>query len=679
MGMNRVTVGAAVSLILAGCGGGGDGGSTSPTSVGPSGTSSTKSPVITLSASRTQINEVQTSRISWSVTDATSCTGGGSLSGTLSTNGTTLVSYSKGERTFEVKCTGSGGTSTKSVTVSGNPAFMDFAGAWYPATPDSLKDGYDGTIVGSFYNQVKIGNDNNYGIAVTGWGFKGWDSTSKETAKVNMALFEPQSNGLLRIATQKYISDPITNGGASVIIADVNKDQYQDIVLISHNETPIAPRASVVFFGSNNGTYSKRFTSDSLSAHDAQFLDDKVLTSVVTGHPRNAYYNFVNGDLNPSYTQNISYYNSNFLQLGNMSQTFISNKEGNKVLVTGGGCRHTTGACERTINTFSFDGNDITNTAPKQIVKPYLSTLAKYSSVNSSDGTGQTHVYRVWSLDLNKDGNKDVLSAQSMWHPESRTYPVALQVLINDGQNNLSDQSENLAQNLSTEKDKFDPSPSFIDIDNSGIETLFFANVAMNETTKHSNYVLLNDGTGKLHVALHDEFYAMTDSVLSIMKDKGYSFPVNNPDKSWQVPKFIVVPQQDGSVNFLAEVKTNHKNTNPDTGVSQNTHLFVNVQLNYNPAQDYSKQVVIKDRNYSKQMRTWAGDDEFLDKNAVPGTKIDGGQGTNKVIYSGVSSSYTVTKQNDGSYRVVSNTNNIDDTLIRMHNIVFSDKTITLE
>ncbi|NDA17116.1 MAG: hypothetical protein EBY99_05495, partial [Burkholderiaceae bacterium] len=241
------------------------------------------------------------------------------------------------------------------------------------------------------------------------------------------------------------------------------------------------------------------------------------------------------------------------------------------------------------------------------------------------DGKGQTHVYRVWSLDLNNDGNIDVLSAQSMWHQDSNTHPVGLQILINDGKNNLVDQTAKLNFVMDVDQETLDPSPSFIDIDNSGIPTLFFANMAMNTPSKHSNYMLLNDGTGRLHVALHDQFYNLTDRVYKILQGRGYKFPINNPSVNWQLPKFIVVPQKDGGVNFLAEIKTNFKNTNPETGLQQNTHLFVNVGLNYNATIDYIENVQVSDRNFSKKMRTWAGNDTFTDKNATIGATIDGG------------------------------------------------------
>jgi len=674
--MRNVSVAIIVSLVVAGCGGGGGGSSNTTASATAQ---ASKLPVITMSVSRSQINVTQSSLLTWSVTDATSCTGSKGLSGSLPLTGNKIITYVEGDQSLEISCTGNGGTSSKAVTVVGKQPALTFAGAWYPVASQSLSDDYDGTIVGSFINFVKIGQK--VGLALTGWGYKGWSSTSKETATVRLALFEPDSNGLMTLATDKYISDPNNYGGASVISTDVNKDSYQDIVLISHNETPILPNPSIVYYGSASGNFTKRTTSDRLSAHDARLITvdgkEKILTGVVTGHPRNAYYQFVNGDLNPTYTPSISYYNTNFLQLGNMSQTIVENKQGVKALVTGGGCRDATGFCNKSINTFAFDGYDISQQKPLQTITPYLSTLPRYVNVVSEDGAGQTHVYRVWSLDLNNDGNSDVLSAQSMWMANSDQFPVALQVLQNQGNNTFVDRTEVLNSEMSTNQNTLDPTPMFIDIDNSGIKTLFFNMQSMSNTNKHTNYVLLNDGTGKLYVALHREFETVVNDMFAMLTSQGYKFPISNPTLTWQMPKFIVVPQTDGSVNYLAEIRTTARNK--DNGMTQAVHLFINVPFSYNPKTDFVKNISVADRNNSNKIRTWAGDDTINDTNAVVGTRIDGGLGKNKVTYNGASTNYNVTKNNDGTYRVTSSANNIDDTLVRIHNIVFTDKTITLE
>ena len=680
MGMRKLTVGFAVSLVIAGCGGGG-GTDNSDKSVATAMQQSSKLPVITMNVSRSEINPAQSSILTWNVSDATSCTGSNAWSGSIALSGNKIISYIEGSQKFELSCSNSTGTSTRNITVNGKQPTLTFAGAWYPVATQSLKDGYDGSIVGSFYNLVKIGSQEKYGLVMTGWGFKGWNSNSKETATVKVALFEQDEKGLMNIATNKYISDSNSYGGASVITTDINKDSYQDIVLISHNETPILPNPSIILYGSAIGTFQKKITKDEVAAHDARLVTtggtEKIFTSVVNGHPRNAYYEFSNGYLNPTYTPSISYYNTNFTQFGNMSQTIVENKDGVRALVTAGGCKEPTGTCYKTINIFPFDGYDISQTHPNQSITPYLNTLSKFANSASIDGTGQAHVYRVWSIDLNNDDNTDILSAQAMWIENKSTLPVALQILQNKGNNTFVDRTEILNLSMPNEQSMLDNTPLFLDIDSSGIETLFFASIAFNNTSYHSNYVLLNDGTGKLYVGLHDEFEYVANNIFNILLNEGFKFTVSNPTKSFMMPKFIAIPQNDGSVNFLAEVKTTAKNN--ENGMVQSVHLFVNVPFNYNPNVDYTNNVTVQDRNKSNKIRTWAGDDTINDQNAVIGTKIDGGLGKNKVTYSSASTNYSVTKNSDGSYRVTNSTNNIDDTLTRIHNIVFTDKTITLE
>ena len=58
---------------------------------------------------------------------------------------------------------------------------------------------------------------------------------------------------------------------------------------------------------------------------------------------------------------------------------------------------------------------------------------------------------------------------------------------------------------------------------------------------------------------------------------------------------------------------------------------------------------------------------------------IDGGGGTNTVVYRSSSNYYTVTKQADGSWVVVPGvTAEGPDTLKNIQNIQFSDKTVSL-
>jgi hypothetical protein len=100
---------------------------------GPSGTTSksvavtisstSPSPTLSLSASPATVAANGTTVLTWSSTNATSCTAGGGWSGSMATSGNQSVGPLTATTSFSLSCTGSGGSVTKSVsvTVSGSP------------------------------------------------------------------------------------------------------------------------------------------------------------------------------------------------------------------------------------------------------------------------------------------------------------------------------------------------------------------------------------------------------------------------------------------------------------------------------------------------------------------------------------------------------------------------------
>jgi hypothetical protein len=82
-------------------------------------------PVITLQASPTTVALQGTSTLTWSSTNATSCTASGGWSGSKATSGTQAVGPLAATATFTLTCDGNGGSANKSVTVTvdnGTPA-----------------------------------------------------------------------------------------------------------------------------------------------------------------------------------------------------------------------------------------------------------------------------------------------------------------------------------------------------------------------------------------------------------------------------------------------------------------------------------------------------------------------------------------------------------------------------
>jgi len=116
----------AAVLALAGCGGSGSsstandtsGSSGSSGSGGSSGGSSTPAPTVTLSASSASIASGGTSTLTWSSTNATSCTASGGWSGSQSTSGTHQVGPLTASATYTLSCSGGGGSAQQSATVT---------------------------------------------------------------------------------------------------------------------------------------------------------------------------------------------------------------------------------------------------------------------------------------------------------------------------------------------------------------------------------------------------------------------------------------------------------------------------------------------------------------------------------------------------------------------------------
>jgi hypothetical protein len=92
------------ALVLGACGGGGGGSSPAPA----------PRPTVTLSANAAQITEGESVQLTWTSTNAASCTASGGWTGALATSGTQTVGPLTQTTNFVVTCTGSGGTASDS-------------------------------------------------------------------------------------------------------------------------------------------------------------------------------------------------------------------------------------------------------------------------------------------------------------------------------------------------------------------------------------------------------------------------------------------------------------------------------------------------------------------------------------------------------------------------------------
>ena len=182
---------ALLSLIfIASCGGGGGGGGGNDGSAAPT----TPSPIVNLSAEPTSVLLGNTSTLSWSSTNASSCSANWTSS--TSTSGSETLTISEpGNNNFSISCSGSGGSGSASVTVEG-----------YRNTDGVVVDGY---ISGA---NVFIDENDNWSA----------DSTENSTTSDNDGKF-----------TIKYANGNLVSLGGT----DQDSQTILDNLLISHKLT----------------------------------------------------------------------------------------------------------------------------------------------------------------------------------------------------------------------------------------------------------------------------------------------------------------------------------------------------------------------------------------------------------------------------------------------------------
>jgi len=559
-----------------------------------------------------------------------------------------------------------------------NPV-LNYAGTWLPVTdPDFLAGKYGphpanwGTVPS--FALIPLGSAGQYGMVVDGFEFV---PTLTAPAPVNIAIFAPDASGNLTIQTNKYISDTSTPGVQSIVVADFNGDGRPDIFLAPYNETPFISLPSIAYLSNANGTYSKVTIPGNLDAHDAQlaYVNGKPIVVTGTDFPglNNPIYTFENGAF--------VVHTSKYFLTPSLSGTIINSYSGYGYEEARGDVtadysvnphiQFNINGSTNNIVIYNFDGIDAQPSGkPIQVIEPYLSTLPQYKSFVSQWGAGQTHTYQIWSTDLNNDGKADLIAAESMWNPNIKNHPSALDILINKGDGTFIEETAKLNPDMGFMQSEFCYVKNFVDIDHSGIETLLLASNWDSIASRQSNYVMLNDGTGHLYVGMHDEFLALASKVYDYL---GFTWWKANAGIT---TPFEAIPQPDGSINFVAVVNV------PST---DGAWQFVNVPLHYNPSTDFTTNVTISDRNDSMLMRTWAGNDIIYDTNAnAKPAHIDGGLGFNTAVYSGASSQYKISINDDGSESVASLSGAkvpwaVNDTLVNINQIQFSDSTVVFD
>ncbi len=106
-------------------------------------TASAAAPTVTLRARPSSITAGSASTLTWSATNATSCTAGGGWSGNLATSGSQSTGALNSSTTFTLNCTGAGGSASQSATVT---VTQNVPTVTLSASPSTVTSGSSATL-----------------------------------------------------------------------------------------------------------------------------------------------------------------------------------------------------------------------------------------------------------------------------------------------------------------------------------------------------------------------------------------------------------------------------------------------------------------------------------------------------------------------------------------------------
>ena len=162
-----------------------------------------------------------------------------------------------------------------------NP-LLTAAGIWIPVDLSYLSNTNNGNVI-PIAGLVKTNPYGQYSVVLNGWGWQGgFGGNSTAPERISIGLLTPDTLGGLKLNTSLFISDALTNGGNSVVVADFNADGKDDIFLAAHNESPFVSTSSTVYLSNSLGAYTKVTLSDNVMAHDAELAYIAGKPTVVT-------------------------------------------------------------------------------------------------------------------------------------------------------------------------------------------------------------------------------------------------------------------------------------------------------------------------------------------------------------------------------------------------------------
>ncbi len=135
--------------VLAACGGG------TENATPPAPGASTPAPLLTFTTNATQVSSGASATLTWSATNATSCSASGSWSGSKPTSGSESVGPLSSNASYDLTCSGDGGSVNKNVTIQVSPTPEPAPTVSLEASPTQVEPNGSATLTWSSTNATQ--------------------------------------------------------------------------------------------------------------------------------------------------------------------------------------------------------------------------------------------------------------------------------------------------------------------------------------------------------------------------------------------------------------------------------------------------------------------------------------------------------------------------------------------
>lgn len=548
------------------------------------------------------------------------------------------------------------------------------AGVWRPVAPSNVSAAYNGGVLAQGMVAITL-PDGREGFVVSGRATPPGTDSESPIVPVSVCILAFDEHGRLHVETPRYIGDPTHNGTSEAAVGDFNGDGIDDIFLAAENEEPNRASASTVFLSNAQGGYTKMVLADLSMAHDVQVAGFGDRTLLLVGTMQTLYP--PQPDLiNPVYAWDGTGFTRTevmpgFTWVGGAVSLADITGDGNAEYIVGdffmGPGFPWTPDHNMNVAVYPLDpwSLRVTGDSPLWIGTPYFNKpeYAHYQAL-AGGTTLPSHVYRVWTDDFNNDGHVDILAGVSIFTVNGIEKNM-LQMFRSDGAGGFTDVSDASNPEFDQDTNELDYTMQLLDIDGSGIDSyLSGTELRLDQPSRNANWVLLNDGTGRLRVALHDEFVPMGEAICAWVERTTGAVPY--------ATEFHPCVDGDGLLQFVAKVGVNTF----ASGYPVTHYVFVAVEADWDVRTQFADPIAIEDRNGSTRMRTFAGDDVIADVNHAESASIDAGIGIDTATYGHARDDYTVAAVADA---FVVQGHGLRDTLVNVERLRFADGALALD